>query len=231
MATTGAAPIEGRPWVLASGIPFPQDVAIVRPSATFESGRVSGSTGCNRYTGGYTLGGEMLALRQVASTLMACVPPADRIERDFLAALGRVSGWRLDGEELVLLGADGADLLRFTGATPVGTWQMTGLLRGDAFSSPIAGTELTAPFATDGTLDGSSGCNRYRASFTFDRGAITITPGAGTRKACAEPDGVMEQEAAYVSALPASARYRVDGRALELSDANGVRLVVYARTL
>jgi hypothetical protein len=35
------------------------------------------------------------------------------VERDFLAALAGVAGWRLDSDDLVLVGAEGADLLRF----------------------------------------------------------------------------------------------------------------------
>ena len=43
------------------------------------------------------------------------------IERAYVAALGKVAGWRSDGEELVLVGAGGAELLGFAAATPVGT--------------------------------------------------------------------------------------------------------------
>lgn len=109
-------PFEETQWILASGIPLPQDVAITRPTACFEDGTVFGSTGCNRYTGGYAADGEVLTLGPLASTLMACVPPIDRIERDFVAALGLVAGGRLEGEELVLLDADHRELLRFTAA-------------------------------------------------------------------------------------------------------------------
>ena len=56
-----------------------------------------------------------------------------------------------------------------------------------------------------GRLTGSAGCNTYNATFTIDGGAIEITPPATTRKICPEPEGVMEQETAYLAAL-ASAR-------------------------
>ncbi len=224
----GAASFEGRPWVLASGIPFPQDVAIVRPSATFEGGTVSGSTGCNRYTGPYTVDGDSLELGQIASTMMACPPPADAIERAYVAALGKVAEWRSDGDDLVLVDSDGADLLRYAAATPVGSWQVTGLRRGDASTSPLAGTDLTARFGADGSLSGSAGCNTYKSSYTTEKHTIEIAAPAATRKACADPAGVMEQESAYLALLPTAVSYRLDGNVLELLAADGTRLVTYA---
>lgn len=224
-----AGSFEGQPWVLTSGIDVPQDVAVVWPSATFEDGTVAGSTGCNQLSGPYTVDGDSLELGQLAQTQMACAPPADRIEQSYVAALGRVARWRVDGEELVLSDADDAELLRYAPATPVGEWEVTGLLRGDASVSPLAGTKLTARFAEDGSLSGSSGCNSYMTAFTIDKGLIEIEPPAGTKKACGEPAGVMEQEAAYLAALPTAVSYRLSGSVLELIDADGKRLVTYTR--
>ncbi len=72
------ASFEGQPWVLASGFDEPQDVAATRPSATFESGTVGGSTGCNSYSAPYSVDGDSLEIGQIASTLMGCLPPAER---------------------------------------------------------------------------------------------------------------------------------------------------------
>ena len=116
---------------------------------------------------------------------MACPPPADAIERAYVEAFGQVSAWRTEEDELVLLGPDGDELLRYQGATPVGSWQVTGLLRGDASTSPLAGTELTARFDEAGALSGSAGCNRYTASYTSDKGTIEITAPSATRRTCA----------------------------------------------
>ena len=204
---TDAATFEGQPWVLTSGIDVPQDVAVTWPSATFEGGTVAGSTGCNRYTGSYIVDGDSLEIGPLATTRMACLPPLDRIERAYVAALGRVTGWRSADDELVLVGTEDAELLRYAPASPVGNWQVTGFLRGDAVTSPLVGTELTARFGDDGALTGSAGCNRYTGSYTSDKGAIEITAPASTRKACAEPAGVMEQEAAYLDALPNGGRH------------------------
>jgi heat shock protein HslJ len=227
---TDFSSLEGQPWVLSSGIDLPRDAAIARPSATFRNGTVAGSTGCNRYTGPYTVEGDSLELGNLATTRMACPPPADAIERAYLAALGQVGGWHSEDDELLLTTSEHEELLRYVPATPLGNWQVTGLLRGDAFTSTLAGTALTARFEEDGGPEGSAGCNTYSASYTSDRGAIEITEPASTRKACPEPAGVMEQETAYLALLPSAERFESDGRSLELLGADDKRLVSYVRS-
>ena len=223
-----ASELEGVPWVLASGVDVAgwEDVA---PSATFADGRVAGSTGCNRFSGAYATDGESLELGQVASTEMACAPPAGEVESAFVAALQRVAVWSVTDDELVLHDADHEEVLRFRTATPVGSWQATAFLRDGSVSSLVAGTEITASFAESGALSGSSGCNEYTSSFTTERGAIEITQPAGTKKFCAEPEGIMEQEAAYLAALPTAVRYEVDGRSLRLLTAEGTVVASFSR--
>lgn len=195
----------------------------------FENGTVSGSTGCNRYTASYTLDGDRVALGPIASTLMACLPPADAIERAYLVAFAGVARWSVEEGQLLLADEEGRELLRYEPAKLVGTWTATGILEGDAVVSPLAGTELIARFEQDGSLAGAAGCNTYRASFTTDRMAMAITPPGSTRKTCAEPEGVMEQEAAFLALLPRAVSHRLDGSTLELLDAEGTRLAAFSR--
>jgi heat shock protein HslJ len=217
-AAVKASAIEGVPWALESG-----------PSATFVDGTVTGSTGCNRYTASYTLDGEQLEIGHAATTQMACPPPADGIERDYLAALDRVAAWERSGDELVLSDADGKELLRFRVLSIEGAWEATSFLQRDAVSSPVPGTEVTAEFAVDGTLTGSAGCNTYRATYKAERGAITIDPPTATRKACTEPPGIMEQEHAYLAALPRAAKYSVEGTRLSLLTPQDTYVATYER--
>ena len=78
-----------------------------------EDGRVTGSGGCNRLTGGYTLSGDSLRFSGVASTRMACMRGMET-ESSFLAALDHVRSWRISNRQLELLDEDGKTLLRFT---------------------------------------------------------------------------------------------------------------------
>ncbi len=224
-----ASDLENTPWQLVSGKDITLSDGIV-PSAAFSGGTVFGSNGCNQYRAPYTLDGDSLEIGDAAGTLMACPPPADEIERAYVAALGEVASWELDGEQLALSDADGNELLRYEVASIVGDWKVTGILDGDAFSSPILGTELTAVFADDGSLTGSAGCNNYTTTYTAESGDISIEPAASTKKFCPEPEGVMEQEAAYLAALGAATQYAFNGATMELLDSDGKRLVSFTRT-
>ncbi len=220
--------LAGVPWVLSSGIDV-DGWEMVAPSATFEDGRMTGSNGCNVYGAPYTVDGSTLELGQITQTLIGCPPPAGDVETAFVAALERVAGWRVEDDELALFDENDDELLRFEAATPAGSWHATGILRADAVTSPIAGTEITATFSEAGELSGSAGCNTYRATYTTDKGAIEIASPAATKKLCPEPEGVMEQEAAYLAALATATRFRVDGRTLLLSTDDGTRVADFAR--
>jgi len=225
-SSASADKLEGTPWVLASGvgIEIPKGVAL---SATFDAGRISGSGGCNRYTGAYTVDGDKLDISGVASTQIACAPPLDSVERTYLAALDAVTGWSIDGDQLVL-SAGGKETLRYTAASPEGSWEVTGLNIGTAITGPATGTKITAVFGSDGTLTGNAGCNQYNTTYTTDGSTITIDPAASTKKLCPEPKGVMEQEATYLLALSTAKTFSVDGSGLTLLTEKGTIAVTYA---
>jgi len=77
-----------------------------------EQHRVSGSGGCNRIAGGYTLAGDRLTFGRAAGTMMACVDGMEQ-ERAFLDTLGVVARWRVDGQRLELSDSRGEVVLRF----------------------------------------------------------------------------------------------------------------------
>lgn len=84
-----------------------------RVTIAFDAGRVAGSTGCNRFIGGYTLNGEGLALGQMGVTMMACPEALMMQERRVLDALAEVRRFDIDATGALLLigGADDAPLL------------------------------------------------------------------------------------------------------------------------
>ena len=220
--------IENKPWQLtsAAGLTIPDGVA---PSAAFSNGNAFGTAGCNTYRASYTLDGDSLEISEPAGTLIACPPPVDEFERAYLDALSQVATWELDGEELVLSDSDGNELLRYEVASITGSWSVTGVNTGDAVSSPIVGTELTAVFGDDGSLTGSAGCNNYTTSYTADAGDIQIEPPGSTRMLCSEPEGIMEQESAYLGALEAAETYGFNGPTMSMLDSEGKTLVTFTR--
>jgi heat shock protein HslJ len=108
------------------------------------------------------------------------------------------------------------------------TWQLTAYNNGkEAVVSVLSGTEITAQFGEDGNLAGSAGCNNYNASYQVEGGAIQFGPAMSTRMYCAEPEGIMEQEAAYLAALEMAATYKIEGDRLLLHSAEGARVAEY----
>jgi ABC-type amino acid transport substrate-binding protein/heat shock protein HslJ len=95
-----------------------------------------------------------------------------------------------------------------------------------AQASPIAETQITADF-NNGALSGNGGCNAYSGAYSAADGAISVMPLAVTMMMCVEPEGVAEQEAAYLAALQEAAFYTLDGGQLTLADAAGAPLVVF----
>ena len=88
-------------------------------------------------------------------------------------------------------------------------------------------THLATATFTNGTLSGSAGCNNFTASYQAEGNRLTIGPAATTRKHCAEPDGIMQQEQEYLDALARVRTYTLKTGLLELRDENGSLQVSY----
>ncbi|WP_251368007.1 META domain-containing protein [Polynucleobacter asymbioticus] len=68
--------------------------------------RVSGSTGCNRFTARITEDARGFTLDQIASTKMACAPQRMELENDFLYELNDYRSIVRNGDQLLMIGAD-----------------------------------------------------------------------------------------------------------------------------
>jgi heat shock protein HslJ len=93
----------------------------------------------------------------------------------------------------------------------------------------LADTNITIDFGTGGQLSGNGGCNTFFGSFQVDGNNVTIIAPAAASALCVEPEGIMEQETAFLNALQASATYRITGDTLELITAGGQIAVVATR--
>ncbi len=68
--------------------------------------RVSGSTGCNRFTARITEDARGFTLDQIATTKMACTPQRMELENDFLYELNDYRSIVRNGDQLLMIGAD-----------------------------------------------------------------------------------------------------------------------------
>jgi heat shock protein HslJ len=119
--TLSLAMLTGPAWTLVSVDDTPLASDARPPTLAVEGTRVSGFGGCNRYSGEIDdRAPGALALGPLASTKMACPPPATDLEDRYLSALGSVSHYTFDAGRLVLSGvADGtARRLTFERARP-----------------------------------------------------------------------------------------------------------------
>lgn len=208
-------------------------------TAVFANGEVNGSAGCNTYFGEYTLDGANIAIGPLASTRMFCAEPEGLMDQEaaFLAAMQNAATYQIQMDTLELFDANGARQATFVAAPPSdeasslagSSWTAVNIATPNAISTLIAGTEITAQFGEDGTLSGTAGCNNYSFGYAVDGQNIAINPvGISTQMFCETPEGVMDQEAAYLAALPLAATFAMDGGQLTLFDAAGSILAVYA---
>ena len=68
--------------------------------------RVSGSTGCNRFSARITEDAKGFTLDQIAATKMACTPQRTELENDFLYELNDYRSIVRNGDQLLMIGAD-----------------------------------------------------------------------------------------------------------------------------
>ncbi len=96
--------LEGKTWVLTQldeGNPAPAEPAI---TAVFETGKISGSGGCNQYfaTVASPASGAV-QVGPVGATKRFCSGPVGENEQRFFAALAKASHYTFEGDRLVLL--------------------------------------------------------------------------------------------------------------------------------
>jgi heat shock protein HslJ len=91
-SVAGAAPVAGR-----------------EPTIAFTEDRISGTTGCNQYFGGYTFNDGAIAFSPIGMTMMACDDAVGDVESAFTKALGGASEAAIDSQgRLILNGPDGS---------------------------------------------------------------------------------------------------------------------------
>jgi heat shock protein HslJ len=195
-----------------------------------EDHEVSGQAPCNRYRGTFTVDEHSVEIAELSQTNRACDREAMDAEREYLDALaGTHEADATKPKRLVLTGDDGAELAfdaQDLAARLEGSWLIVNLAQGEALSTVLRGTEPTLSFAADGTLVARPGCNTFTTTWDLDGPRISIDAFGQTFRECADPDGVMDQDAAVAAALTDAKTVVVFGESLTLFDADGHQLVV-----
>ncbi len=194
-------------------------------------GKVSIQADCNQVGGTYTVDGSSITIETGPTTLAACPPGS--LGDQFITQLSGAAIYFFREENLFIDLKFDSGTMQFTAQSTelAGTsWTLIDYNNGqEAVVSVIIGTEIDAIFGEDGLLVGSAGCNNYNTTYKVNGDNITIGSVATTRKICAEPKGIMEQEQQYLAALETAATYSIRGARLELRTANGALAASFDR--
>jgi heat shock protein HslJ len=93
---------------------------------------------------------------------------------------------------------------------------------------PLTGTAPSAEFSAD-QISGSAGCNTYFGTYEVSGDELSIGAVAVTEMWCMEPEGVMDQEQAFLAALASVVDYRLAGERLVLLDETGGVILTFER--
>jgi heat shock protein HslJ len=112
-----AAPLANTPWILTS-FENPQlnpllDVNQVTIHFDIDGSSVSGKSACNDYFASYEVDGNNLLIHELGTLMMICDETKMRIEDAFFESLAKATGYRIEGESLILTYDDEKMMLRF----------------------------------------------------------------------------------------------------------------------
>ena len=98
-------------------------------------------------------------------------------------------------------------------------WTLVSYGSPEAPVAALADAPATLQFTAGGAV-GNGGCNQFGGDFQYDNNSLTFGPLASTMMACA-PE-VMEQEAAYLSALGTATGFSIADGMLQINYPEGV---------
>jgi heat shock protein HslJ len=196
--------------------------------------RYTGFAGCDWYMGMYNASESELEMQQPAKTIGGCVnkPTAADQQATFLSMLTNSTTYKMEGDNLVFYNSANQQMmslkplesLPFEGTT----WQMlfSFTTRGGVWTPALSGAKVTATF--DGTtLSGNAGCNDYSATYKLQGDRVDLDAIAVTQKMCSAPEGVMEQEQAYLEMLASAKVISQYPRSFELLTLDLTPLLAY----
>jgi heat shock protein HslJ len=223
-AQTELPPFEGTAWRLTHlRQPSQGSLMEVRPDVAawmrLIGGRLEGSTGCAALSGTFGRIGQELRIRPDPAPGGSCRRGADAIARGMASGLVRATDVaiveRPDGSaaELLLLDADGAEMLRFApddvGSLVDGPWELASFTIDGQTALAVPGRMAVLEFGDDGgsvlqrrargPLVGSSGCNGIVATFERQADVLRIRDVESTGAPCTSDLAV--QETAMLSVL------------------------------
>lgn len=237
--TAADVPLEYSLWTLSTmnGQPVSAETnitAVFTPGEPTNSGAISGSSGCNSYSAGYTLDGNSLTVQPAVVTLMMCATGMET-EQAYLQALQTSTSYEIFVDKLVLTTPSG-NLVYTVNRTPLAgaLWRLVSMGDVNNPQPPVQGSNFAAQFsripgAPSGVLTGTTGCNEYTAAFTASTDEMKINlPVSTDNKSCVP--GLSEQEELYFLALNNATTYRISGNTMTIPYDDNKQALVFEGT-
>ena len=211
-------PLVGTTWVLVaygdSDDLTPSEPGVMTTAIFSADGSVSGSTGCNSYSVGYTLNGSQINFGLPISNLKACATGAKQ-ESDYLAFFENAQTYQLGIDALEIRSGDGSQVMRFSSQNlPLENvrWQLSsinGQPLPEGVSVNVIFTPGDSPIAQGGenTISGNGGCNTFTGSYSLTGETFTTSPLAQTQMMCEE--SAIRIEEIFVTGLQNVKSYQI----------------------
>jgi len=179
-----------------------------------EDGTAAIKADCNQVVANYTAEEGVLSIMPGPMTLAAC--PEDSQADQFMQQLSNAAIFFFQGSDLFIDQFASAGTMRFVtslATAPIApvppvsgpsglSFRVVSFGPAGAEQPVIEGTAIDAVFDQEaGRVSGNAGCNNYTGPMNTAAGSFKMGPFATTMMFCGEPEGVMEQEAAYLAAL------------------------------
>jgi heat shock protein HslJ len=222
---TLAQRLENRTWEATAWRENGAMVKTVAPiTATFTpKNTISGSTGCNLYSGQYKLQGSRFTLAQsLITTKRACTPGLAEQEGRVLEALRGGKKLTFDRQGNLILryktetGTGSITLAdRITLLPPLANskWRLVATETG-SMSNSVTNDKVTLVFGTKGKISGFGGCNTYSGDYMQKRDRLTLSNLTFTERACLPAN---DEESKFFEVLGKVDRFDVDASKTQLT--------------
>jgi heat shock protein HslJ len=237
-ANDNQSPLSGRSWHLTSYWTEEGAVPVIDKTdpiiAFTDDGRVSGTSGCNIFLGGYDLSDSRLRIHEIESTKMTSTPAVLNQEKTFFALLLETETYTIDGDCLRLFDASGRELLSFTSqpqSLSGRAWYLWYSWNDTEESVRNHGSDLIAlqislQFPDENQFRGTIADSDYCGMYESDEDRIRFESVEECSKAPGEKTDLYEW---YYSLLNQAHGYRITGSQLDIMNENGHSVMSFTR--
>lgn len=153
-------------------------------------------------------------------------------EAEYLTALEMAASYEFEEDRLILLDAEGRRVVNYqlarTFELTETIWHLQNFSDGEgSVQSTLENTEITVSFNEEGIISGLAGCNNYSGNYQVDGEQIQIELGPLTMMFCDQPEGVMDQEEAYLKALDSVTNFQIIGDKLMMKNEAGQEVLTF----